>query len=88
MIKSVGIREFRDRTSHYLGSQEVVAVKRHNQIIGFYIPAQPSEQGEILTALSQLEQSLAQLYRESGLDEDSFAQALDLSKRNTDAPSR
>ncbi|MDJ0690038.1 MAG: hypothetical protein QNJ41_16190 [Xenococcaceae cyanobacterium MO_188.B32] len=36
-MKSVGIREFRDKASQYLASREVVAVKRHGKLVGFYL---------------------------------------------------
>ncbi|MEM8718848.1 MAG: hypothetical protein AAGE84_06005 [Cyanobacteria bacterium P01_G01_bin.39] len=37
MIKSVCIKEFRDKVSQYLSSKEVLAVKRHGKLMGFYI---------------------------------------------------
>ena len=40
-MKHVGIREFRDRASHYLASREVLTVERHGRPIGFYIPVAP-----------------------------------------------
>lgn len=36
-VTSVGIREFRDKASYYLTSDEVLAVKRHDKLVGFYI---------------------------------------------------
>jgi hypothetical protein len=29
-MKAIGIREFRDKATHYLSSKEAVAIKRHN----------------------------------------------------------
>ena len=40
-MKRVGIREFRDRASQYLASNEVLTVERHGRPIGFYIPVAP-----------------------------------------------
>jgi hypothetical protein len=89
MIKTIGIREFRDHATQYLASQDVLAVKRHNQIIGFYVPAHSTQAREIGAALSRLERSLEQLFSESGLDEESLALSLDLSHSDQpDAPSR
>ncbi len=37
-MKQVGIREFRDHATKYLAGDEVLAIERHGQPIGFYIP--------------------------------------------------
>ena len=78
-MKSVGIREFRDKASQYLASKEAVAVKRHGKLVGFYIPVPQSEEEEIEQALSRLNQTVAQAIAESGMDEAALADALDLS---------
>lgn len=81
MMKSVGIREFRDKASQYLSSREVVAVKRHGKLVGFYIPVTQSEEIEIEQALQRLNQTVESAMAESGLDEASLARALDLSQK-------
>lgn len=78
-MKSVGIREFRDKASQYLSSSEVVAVKRHGKLVGFYIPVTQSEEIEIEQALSRLNQTVEKAIAESGMDEAALARALDLS---------
>ncbi|MGL5793678.1 MAG: hypothetical protein ACRC06_04600 [Waterburya sp.] len=80
-MKSVGIREFRDKASQYLASSEAVAVKRHGKLVGFYIPVPQSEQIEIEEALQRLNQTLEAAMAESGMDEATLAQALDLSQK-------
>ncbi|MEY2832986.1 MAG: hypothetical protein RLZZ574_2245 [Cyanobacteriota bacterium] len=79
-MKSVGIREFRDKASQYLASTEAVAVKRHGKLVGFYIPVEQSEFVEILEALQRLNQTVATAIAESGMDEAALARALDLSE--------
>ena len=79
MMKSVGIREFRDKASQYLASSEAVAVKRHGKLVGFYIPVEQSESVEIEQALSRLNQTVSKALAESGMDEATLASALDLS---------
>jgi antitoxin (DNA-binding transcriptional repressor) of toxin-antitoxin stability system len=79
-MKSVGIREFRDKASQYLASREAVAVKRHGKIVGFYIPVEQSEEIEIEQALQKLNQTVETAIAESGMDEVALAHALDLSK--------
>ena len=79
-MKSVGIREFRDKASQYLSSSEVVAVKRHGKLVGFYIPVTQSEEIEIEQALQRLNQTVEKASAESGMDEAALARALDLSQ--------
>ena len=78
-MKSVGIREFRDKASQYLASTEVLAVKRHGKLVGFYFPVQQSDDLEIERALQRLSKVVDLAKKESGLDEDALNQALDLS---------
>jgi len=78
-MKSVGIREFRDKASQYLASSEAVAVKRHGKLVGFYIPVEQSEEIEIEQALRKLNQTVEKAIAESGMDEATLASALNLS---------
>lgn len=80
-MKSVGIREFRDKASKYLASDEVVAVKRHGKLIGFYVPVAQSDEEEIATALQKLTETIEAAKKETGLDEDALSRALDLSQK-------
>lgn len=80
-MKSVGIREFRDKASQYLASKEVVAVKRHGKLVGFYIPVEQSDEIEIQRALQRLNQTVETALAESGMDEAALADALDLSQK-------
>ena len=67
-MKSVGIREFRDKASQYLASSEIVAVKRHGKLVGFYVPVERSDEAEITLALERLTETVEIAKRESGLD--------------------
>ncbi len=80
-MKSVGIREFRDKASQYLASKEVVAVKRHGKLVGFYIPVEQSDEIEIQQALQRLNQTVETAMAESGMDEAALASALNLSHK-------
>ena len=57
-MKSVGIREFRDKASQYLASSEVVAVKRHGKLVGFYVPVAQTDEIEISLALQRLSETI------------------------------
>ncbi len=79
-MKSVGIREFRDKASHYLASEEVLAVKRHGKLVGFYIPIKESEDEAVRRAIDRLGQTVEAVIAQSGIDEETLARALDLSR--------
>jgi hypothetical protein len=48
-------------------------------VVGFYIPVNASEETEVKQALARLEQAIDLSLVESGLDEESLSQALNLS---------
>jgi antitoxin (DNA-binding transcriptional repressor) of toxin-antitoxin stability system len=79
-MKTVGIREFRDKASQYLASREVLAVKRHGKLVGFYIPIEQSNEIEIEQALKRLSETVETALEESGMDEATLSRALDLSQ--------
>jgi antitoxin (DNA-binding transcriptional repressor) of toxin-antitoxin stability system len=66
----VGIREFRENLSGYLESPTPVAITRHGETIGFYVPTrrQPSEAD--LEALRRAGDKLSALIRASGANEE------------------
>ena len=60
----VGIREFRERLATYLlETEEAVAITRHGDTVGYYIPARrkrsETEQAALKEAASRLQQALA-----------------------------
>ena len=80
-MKSVGIREFRDKASQYLASTEILAVKRHGKLVGFYLPVAQSDEVEIEQALQRLSEAVDLAKTESGLNEDALSLALNLSQK-------
>jgi antitoxin (DNA-binding transcriptional repressor) of toxin-antitoxin stability system len=80
LMKTVGIREFRDKATHYLASGEILAVKRHGKVVGFYIPVEQSDEKEVQQALTQLSVTVEAALVESGLSEEELSQALLLSR--------
>jgi hypothetical protein len=77
-VKRVGIREFRDRASHYLASAEVLAVERHGQPIGFYIPVAPGTAEDVRTAPERLNRAVEHALTTGTLDEEALSAALGL----------
>jgi antitoxin (DNA-binding transcriptional repressor) of toxin-antitoxin stability system len=79
-MKHIGVREFRDRATSVLRSDEPIAIERHGRVIGFYIPVQEERDGreELLAALGRLEARVAEITREGGISEDELAEDFDL----------
>ena len=47
----IGIREFRENLAGYLGSDKPLAITRHGETLGFYIPAQKRSRKAELAAM-------------------------------------
>ena len=68
----VGIREFRENLSGYLESPAPVAITRHGQTIGFYVPVRRPPEEADLDALRRAGDRLDALIAASGAIEDSL----------------
>jgi antitoxin (DNA-binding transcriptional repressor) of toxin-antitoxin stability system len=77
-MKRVGVREFRDHATRYLAGDEVLAVERHGQPIGFYIPVAASRQESFAQALERLEETVKRILAETGMSEDELSRLYDL----------
>jgi antitoxin (DNA-binding transcriptional repressor) of toxin-antitoxin stability system len=66
----VGIREFRENLSGYLESTSPVAITRHGQTIGFFVPSQRPPDEADLEALRRAGERLQGLIASSGTSED------------------
>lgn len=65
----VGIREFRTGLSEYIASSTPIAVTRHGQTVGYFIPARGHNEAEI-AALKQASDVLDALLAKHGVDEE------------------
>lgn len=66
-MMKVGIREFRADLADYIASSRPIAVTRHGQTVGYFIPSEGREEGD-LAALQKANQALGQLLSEQGID--------------------
>lgn len=66
----VGIREFRERMATFLEASGPVAITRHGETVGYYIPARPSKNSAHLAALRTAAAQLDELLAASGATED------------------
>ena len=80
-LKNVGVREFRDHATTYLAGSDPVAVSKHGQVIGFYIPVE-GDREQARRAIERLgrsvEEILEEILEETGLTEEELAQLFDL----------
>jgi antitoxin (DNA-binding transcriptional repressor) of toxin-antitoxin stability system len=65
----VGIREFRAGLAEFISSSAPVAVTRHGQTVGYFIPAQGRNEAE-LAALKQASKALEDLLAQRHIDEE------------------
>lgn len=66
----VGIRQFRENLSGYLESSEPVAITRHGQTIGFYVPAKRDITEADREAFRAANAQMRTLLKEAGVTED------------------
>jgi len=76
-IKNVGVREFRDHASTYLSGGEPLAVSKHGQVIGFYVPVE-RDGDEVRRAVARLGEAVERVLKETGMNEDELDSLLDL----------
>lgn len=63
----VGIREFRADLADYIASNTPVAITRHGQTVGYFIPAQGQVEANI-AALKQASKTLDKLIQKHEID--------------------
>ena len=67
----VGIREFREKLASYLLESDVpVAITRHGDTVGYYIPARRKRADTERAALKEAASRLQQLLAAEGISED------------------
>lgn len=69
MATTVGIREFRASLADYIDSGEPVAITRHGQTVGFFIPTRTDLHAEV-AALRAAAAALDELLADKGVDPD------------------
>ena len=66
----VGIREFREKLSTFLESSKPIAITRHGETVGFYIPAKRKRKQADLEALRAAGEQLDAMLAAAGVTED------------------
>lgn len=66
----VGIREFREKLAGYLESGKPLAIMRHGETLGYYIPAQKRSRNAELEAMRAAAKDLDAMIASWGASED------------------
>jgi len=66
----VGIREFREKLAGYLESDQPLAIMRHGETLGFYIPAQRRSRTAQLEAMRAAAKDLDEMIASWGAKEE------------------
>jgi PHD/YefM family antitoxin component YafN of YafNO toxin-antitoxin module len=78
----VGIREFREKlTTYLLESSKPVAITRHGDTVGYYIPARQSRPDADIEALRQAAARLDKMLAAHGIDEDEIVREFQRRRR-------
>ena len=77
----VGIREFRENLSGYLESHLPVAITRHGETIGFYVPSRRRPDEADLEALRRAGERLQGLIAASGANEEELVSEFKLLRK-------
>jgi len=80
-IQKVGIRQFRGKLTTFLEGDGTVAITRHGQTVGYYIPAHLSRKESDLIALSRAAAQFDALLASSDAPQDELVSALKQSRR-------
>lgn len=78
----VGIREFRSDLAEYIASSTPVAITRHGQTVGYFIPAQGQAEADIV-ALKKASTALDKLLEAKGVDLESVVADFKAARKNT-----
>ncbi len=79
----VGIREFREKLAGYLESGTPLAIMRHGETLGFYIPAQKRSRKAELEAMRAAAKDLDEMIASWGASEDELMEEFKVIRRST-----
>ena len=69
-VMKVGMREFREHLKKYVLKSSPVAVTRHSEIVGYYIPTKSHTENSDLNALKKAAENLDKMLAEHGVSEE------------------
>lgn len=70
----VGVREFRENLSRYIDSSSPVAITKHGETVGYYIPTKPRPEEREANALIAASEKMQALLKEMNVTEDELVE--------------
>jgi antitoxin (DNA-binding transcriptional repressor) of toxin-antitoxin stability system len=83
----VGIREFRADLAEYISASTPVAVTRHGQTVGYFIPAHGQDEAQ-MAALKKASEALDRLLADQGVDADEVVSEFKVARRASTGKSK
>ena len=74
MVEKVGVREFRNNIGKYIDSAEAIAVSRHGQTVGYFVPVRKKPDKADVEAFMAAALKVENLLSEHGIDEEEMMQ--------------
>ncbi len=85
-MRSVGVREFRDRATQMMAEGETLIIERRGEPVGFYVPIAATDRRAGGEALEQLGELIGDVLARTGLSEDELVSELAEPQVGPDAP--
>ena len=82
MMNKVGVREFREDLAAIMAQDEPVAVTRHGETVGFYIPVRRKPKAVDWARLQELSAKVQAELKGAGLTEDELVEDFKRARRN------
>lgn len=82
-LKTVGVRDFREDLATHLQSDEPIAVTRHGQTLGVFIPAEPERVKAKWAAIDKAAERLDALLEQYGITEDEAVEEFERLRRES-----
>lgn len=73
-METVGVRDFRENLSGYVEEAAPVAISRHGETVGYYLPAAPKRTKEQWAEFDRAAARLDRMIAETGLAEEEIIQ--------------
>jgi len=80
-MKKVGIREFRENLASIMDQDKPVAVTRHGETVGFYIPAKRKPKNVDWEAIRELGAKVDAMLEAAGVSEDEIVEEFEQLRR-------
>jgi antitoxin (DNA-binding transcriptional repressor) of toxin-antitoxin stability system len=75
-MRRVGVREFKQRITAWLGAGETLVIERHGTPVGFYVPIEAKDRAAGAGSLERLDATVSRVMEKSGLSEDELVEEL------------